>query len=332
MTSASTGMSPAPHLQDEFPREPKASRGKHGKKPGLRDHDGKTAAMLFGPTGLILIALVAVPIAFLLISSFSDFNQRSLFTGEFNIVGLQQYAIALADKDFWYAMLRTVLFTAALVLGSVLIGMYVSQMMTRLNGAMRYLVTFVLIFAWAMPNVASSIVWKWLFQPGYGVVNWMLTRLRIFGDMSNTAWSNNTTLALLCIWMLVVWQAVPYIAITLYAATIAVDHSCLEAAQLDGAGSWRMYWQILVPMIKPSLLVVSILSVIWDFNVFNQIWLVSQGGPSGSTATIGVFTYTKAFVGFDIGQGSAISVITVLLLLVLTGVYIRNLLKSGEDL
>ncbi|MFT8788129.1 MAG: sugar ABC transporter permease [Bifidobacterium psychraerophilum] len=332
MTSVTTGVGPVPHSGEDPSRDQGAPRRRNKRQRCLRSNDGKTAAMLFGPTGLILIALVAVPIVFLLISSFSDFNQRSLFTGEFNIVGLRQYVIALSDSEFWFAILRTVLFTAALVLGSVLIGMYISQMMTRLNGAMRYLVTFVLIFAWAMPNVASSIVWKWLFQPGYGVVNWMLTRLRIFGDMSNTAWSNNTALALICIWMLVVWQAVPYIAITLYAATIAVDHSCLEAAQLDGAGSWRLYWQILVPMIKPNLLVVAILSVIWDFNVFNQIWLVSQGGPAGSTATIGVFTYTKAFVSFDIGQGSAIAVITMLMLLVLTGVYIRNLLKSGEDL
>ncbi|MFT8592103.1 MAG: sugar ABC transporter permease [Bifidobacterium sp.] len=306
---------------------------RHGRKrKALHSGDGRTAALLFGPTGIILLALVAVPIVFLLFTSFTDFDQRSLFTGEFNLVGFKQYATVLADREFWFAMLRTMLFTAALVLGSVFIGMYVSQMMTRLNNGMRYLVTFVMIFAWAMPNVASSIVWKWLFQPGYGVLNWLLTKLYVFGDMTNTSWANNTALALVSIWLLVVWQAVPYIAITLYAATLSVDRSCIEAAHLDGAGPWRTYWQILVPMIRPNLLVVALLSVIWDFNVFNQIWLVSQGGPSGSTSTIGVFTYTKAFVSFDIGQGSAISVITVLVLLLLTGVYIRNLLKSGEDL
>lgn len=332
MTASMNGAPPVDAVDAQLSTPPRKTRHRSSRTSSLRSNDGKTAALLFGPTGLILIALVAVPIVFLLFTSLTDFNQRSLFTGEFNMVGLKQYTTVLGDASFWSAMLRTVLFTAALVLGSIGIGMYVSQMMTRLNNIMRYVVTFVMIFAWAMPNVASSIVWKWLFQPGYGVLNWLLTKLYVFGDMTNTAWANNTALALICIWLLVVWQAVPYIAITLYAATLAVDHSCLEAAQLDGAGPLRTYWQILVPMIRPNLLVVALLSVIWDFNVFNQIWLVSQGGPSGSTSTIGVFTYTKAFVGFNIGQGSAISVITVLILLLLTGVYIRNLLKSGEDL
>ncbi|MEK0306848.1 carbohydrate ABC transporter permease [Bifidobacterium favimelis] len=300
-----------------------------GRRP---DSHGGMAAALLTPTGIILIALVIVPIIFLVFTSFTDFNQRSLFTGEFNMAGLSQYSSVLKDKEFWAALLRTFLFTAALVVGSLLVGMAVAQMMTKLGTVMRYIVTFVLIFAWAMPNVASSVVWNWLFQPGYGVINWLLTRLRIFGDLSNLAWSNNTTLAFVCIWLLVVWQAVPYIAITLYAATTQLDPSSLEAAQIDGAGPIRTYWQIVVPLIAPSIMVIGMLSIIWDFNVFNQIWLVSQGGPSGSTSTIGVFTYKKAFINFDIGQGAGISVITVIILLLLTSVYVRNLLKSGEDL
>ncbi len=279
-----------------------------------------------------MTALIGVPAVFLLFTSFTNYDRRALFTGEFSVTGLQQYVTALSDADFWMSLARTFVFSAALVAGSVLAGMAVAQMMTKLGTVMRYVVTFVLIFAWAMPNVASSVVWNWLFQPGYGVVNWLLTRLRIFGDMQNTAWSNNTWLAFVCIWMLVVWQAVPYIAITLYAASTQLDPSCVEAAQLDGAGPVRIYWQIIVPLIRPSIMMVTMLSMIWDFNIFNQIWLVSQGGPDGSTSTIGVFTYSTAFVDFNIAQGAAVSVITVIVLLGLTSVYIRSLLRSGEDL
>ncbi|MCH9276655.1 sugar ABC transporter permease [Bifidobacterium amazonense] len=293
---------------------------------------GHTPAFLLTPAGLILIVLVFAPLAFLCFTSFTDFNQRSLFTGEFNVTGFAQFANVLADDEFYKALLRTFLFTFALVAGSMLIGMGVGHMMTRLGGVMRYIVTFVLIFAWAMPNVASSIVWKWLFSPGYGIVNWMLSRLHVFGDVTNMSWANNTWLAFVCIWLLVVWQAVPYIAITLYAAETQADLSCIEAAQLDGAGPLRIYWQIIVPLIQPSIMVVTMLSIIWDFNVFNQIWLVSAGGPKGTTSTIGVFTYKKAFVDFNIGQGAAISIITTVILMLLTSIYIRNLLKSGEDL
>ena len=197
---------------------------------------------------------------------------------------------------------------------------------------MRYCVTVVLIFAWAMPNVASSLVWKWLFQPGYGVMNWFLTQTHLFGDMTNVDWSNNAFLAYLSIWLLIVWQAVPFIALTLYAAETQIPHELKEAARLDGASELTVYRTITLTFLKPTMLLVTILSVIWDYNVFNQIWLVSQGGPDNATSTLGVYTYKKAFVGFDLGQGAAISVVTTVILLILTVFDIRNLIRSGEDL
>lgn len=300
--------------------------------PAVKRRRNLTPVWLLTPAGVIILALVVVPLIFLIFTSFTDFNQKTLFTGSFNIVGFDQYQTVLTDPEFYKALARTFVFTAALVAGSVLAGMGVAQLMTKLGPVMRWLVTFVLIFAWAMPNVASSVVWKWLFQPGYGVFNWLLTQTRLFGDVTNLSWTDNTWLTFLEIWLLIVWQAVPYIAINLYAATTQVDKSCLEAAQLDGCSKLRCYWQITVPLIKPSLMVITMLSVIWDFNVFNQIWLISQGGPRDTTATIGIFTYKKAFVSFDIGTGAAASVLVTIILLALTSVYIRYLLKSGEDL
>ncbi|MBT1163069.1 sugar ABC transporter permease [Bifidobacterium felsineum] len=288
--------------------------------------------LLLTPSGLILGALVVVPLIFLVFTSFTDFNQRTLFTGEFNVVGLSTYAAVLADSEFWWSVVRTVLLMAACVAGTVLLGMAVAQFMTKLGKVTQYIVTVTMILAWAMPEVASAEVWNWLFQPGYGVINWLLTQLHVFGDVTNVSWANDARLAYICIWLLVVWQAIPFVAVTMFAAIQQVDPSCIEAAKIDGAGPVRLYWMITIPLVKPTLLLVTVLSIIWDFNIFNQIWLVSKGGPDNATANLGVFTYKKAFVGFDIGNGAAISVITTLMLLALTAVYIRSLLKSGEDL
>lgn len=288
--------------------------------------------VLLTPAGLVMLIVTVAPIIFLIVVSFTDYNKRSLFTGAYNNVGLVQYTGLFADPDFWQSLLRTLLLTVALVAGSVLIGTGVAQLLTRLGTVLRYTVTIVLVLAWAMPNVASSLVWKWLFEPGYGVVNWMLTKLGIFGDMTSVDWSNNATLAYLSIWMLVVWQAVPFIALTVYAALIQVPAETQEAARMDGAGEWQVWRTVVLPFLRPTLLLVTILSVIWDFNVFNQIWLVSFGGPDDATTTLGVYAYKVAFIGFKVGQGAAISVITTLLLVILTSVYIRNLLRSGEDL
>jgi N,N'-diacetylchitobiose transport system permease protein len=287
---------------------------------------------LLSPAGIVIIALVIAPLIFLIFTSFTDFDQRTLFTGQFSFVGLSQYAAVFVDPAFWWALVRTILFTAAMVAGSVFIGMAVAQLLLKLSAGMRYVVTAVLVLAWAMPNVASSQVWLWLFQPGYGVVNWILTRLHIFGDMTNVNWAQSSSLAFVCIWILIVWQAVPFIALTLYAAQSQLGSEYLEAARLDGAGEWRIYWQVVVPFLRPTILLMTILSIIWDFNVFNQIWLVSQGGPGSATTTLGIYTYQSAFVGFQIGNGSAIAIVTTILLLIFSAFYIRSLIRSGEDL
>jgi N,N'-diacetylchitobiose transport system permease protein len=311
---------------------PQASRQPRGSRRTGQRGSNLAPWLLVTPAGLIMIALVVTPIVLLIFMSFTDMNQRTLFTGAYESVGISNYTDIFADPDFWKALARTVFFTAALVLGSIGIGMLFSTLLLRLGTFMRYVLTISLIFAWAMPNVASSQVWNWLFQPGYGVVNWLLTQLHIFGDMTQTNWANNTWLGFLCIWLLVVWQAVPFIALTLYAAQSQIDPSYYEAARLDGAGEWRIYRQITLPFLAPTLLLVTILSMIWDFNIFNQIWLVTQGGPDNTTSTLGIWTYKTAFVSFKIGSGSAIAVVTTILLMIFSGIYIRRLLRSGEDL
>lgn len=289
--------------------------------------------LLLSPAGIVLILVTLAPIVFLVGLSTTDYNQRSLFTGTYNNVGFEQYAKLLSEGEFWLALLRTVIFTASLVIGSVVIGAFMSHLMTRLTSVMRYVVTVSLILAWAMPNVASSLIWKWLFQPQYGVVNWILTQTGLFGDLTSKNWAADPVLAWVCIWLLVVWQAVPFIALTLYAAETQVPIDRKEAARIDGASEFAVYRMVVLPAMKPTFMLVTMLSIIWDFNVFNQIWLVSAGGPDGATSTLGVFTYITAFSGnVQLGAGSAIAVASTLILLVLSALYIRDLIRSGEDL
>lgn len=289
------------------------------------------AFLLMTPGGLLLLAVTFIPLVVMIWMAFTDYDKRSLFTGAYSIVGFDNFIDILTDDEFWWSFIRTILFTASLVIGSLVIGVGISHLMTRLGSKVRTVVTIVLIFTWAMPNVAASLVWNWLFQPGYGVFNWILTQLRVFGDMTNVDWGSNTWLAFTSIWLLVVWQAVPFLALTVYAAETQVAPEYKEAARLDGASERHIYFAVTLPFLKPTILLVTILSVIWDFNVFNQIWLVSGGGPDGTTSTLGVFTYITAFVSFDLGTGAALALITAILLASMTSVYIRHLIRSGED-
>src|ERR1700722_2948344 len=141
-------------------RQPRGSKSHHTKV-------GLTPLWLLTPAGLVIIALVGGPIVYLIVTSVTDSDQTTLYTGAFDWVGFGKYAAIFPDPDFWWALLRTIAFPVAMVAGSVIIGMAVAQMLTRLGSVMRYIVTVVLILAWAMPNVASSQVWKWMFEPGF---------------------------------------------------------------------------------------------------------------------------------------------------------------------
>jgi N,N'-diacetylchitobiose transport system permease protein len=311
------------------PAPPRRAAKPGGGAPTRSTRRSLAPLWLLSPAGLVLLCVTIAPIVFLVYISFTDYNQRTLFTGEYALVGFEQYATILSDSEFWLSLVRTIVFTATLVGGSVLIGAGMSHLMTRLPTVMRYVVTVVLILA----NVASSLIWRWLFQPQYGVVNWILTQTGLFGDLTSVNWASDPQLAWVCIWLLVVWQAVPFIALTLYAAETQVPLERKEAARLDGASELSVYRVVVYPALKPTMLLVTMLSIIWDFNVFNQIWLVSAGGPDGATSTLGVFTYTTAFSGnAQIGAGSAIAVASTAILLVLSVLYIRNLVRSGEEL
>jgi N,N'-diacetylchitobiose transport system permease protein len=285
------------------------------------------------PASLMILFVMAVPIGFLIFASVTNYNQRTLFTGAFDFVGLQQYGAILTSPDFWWALVRTIVFTVALLIGTVLIGAGMAHLMTSLPVALRHVVTVVLVLTWAMPNVATSLVWSWLFQPQYGVINWLISQTGIFGDTTSVNWAADPTLAWACVWLLVVWGSVPFTALTLYAAETQVSHDLKEAARLDGASESAVYRVVILPAIAPTLLLITMLSIIWNFNLFNQIWLVTKGGPDGATSTLGVFTYTTAFSGnLQIGAGSAIAVASTIILLALSALYIRMLVRSGEDL
>ncbi len=288
--------------------------------------------LLLVPAAAVLGLVLGYPLVRVVVISFQDYGLRALFTGRITWAGWANYRTVLDDAQFVPVLLRTVGFCAALVAGTLLIGLAAALMMERLGPRMRTAVTLCLIAAWAVPNVASSLVWQWLFQPVYGVVNWMLTQTHLFGDLTQRDWSGSTYSAFLLVWLLVVWQSVPFVALTLYAGLSQIPRTYYEAAALDGAGQVTVFRVITLPFLRPILGLVTILSVIWDFNVFNQLWILTRGGPNQSTTTLPIWSFTKAFSSNSFGQGAAVAVVSVLLLLAASALYVRRLVRSGEDL
>jgi N,N'-diacetylchitobiose transport system permease protein len=290
-----------------------------------------TPYALLLPAALLLGAVQGYPLVRLVVISLEKFGLRALFTGKPEWTGLNNYTDILRDQEFGPVLLRTVLFCLALVVGTMVIGIGVALLLGELGRRMRTAVTLVLIAAWAMPNVAATLIWQWLFQPLYGVVNWLLAAVGILSDQSQYNWLSHALPAFTVVWLLVVWQSVPFAALTLHAALSQIPRAYYEAAMISGAGYWTSFRIVTLPFLRPILLLVTILEVIWDFNVFNQIWILTQGGPGGGTTTMGIWSFTRAFASQSYGQGAAIAVLSVLLLMALTAYYARRLVRTGAD-
>jgi N,N'-diacetylchitobiose transport system permease protein len=323
---AGSGRAPA---APEPASEPHSGSGAAPRRRRRRDR--ATPYLLLAPAALVLGLVLGYPLVRLVAISMQDYGLRALFTGSAPWTGLKNYSDVLSAGQSGAVLIRTLLFCAALVLGTLLIGMLVALMMGRLGHRLRAAVTLCLICAWAVPNVAATLVWQWLFQPGYGVVNWLLTRLGVFGDLTQRDWFAGSLSAFAVIWLLVVWQSVPFVALTLRAGLSQIPRSYYETAALSGAGGWLQFRIVTLQFLRPILLLVTILSVVWDFNVFNQIWILTQGGPDGGTTTLGIWSFTKAFSSESYGQGAAIAVVSVALLLILTAYYVRRLVQAGEQ-
>jgi N,N'-diacetylchitobiose transport system permease protein len=201
--------------------------------------------------------------------------------------------------------------------------------MTQLGTKMRVLFTAGLIFVWAMPVVVAVAVWSWMVDYEFGVANWLLTELHA-GNFNHHDWFANTWTGWTIITLLVVWGAIPFVALMVYAGLTQVPQELVEAASTDGASPARVFRDVTMPLLKPIFVILVSLSIIWDFQVFNQIWILRNAQPEPQYFTMSIYAFTTSFQQSDYGLGSAIALVMVAILLVVSFVYIRQMVKIGD--
>ncbi|MFD0147383.1 MULTISPECIES: carbohydrate ABC transporter permease [unclassified Streptomyces] len=286
--------------------------------------------LLVAPTVLGGALLLGYPLVRNLLISLQRYGMGELIRGDAAFVGLGNYRTVLADPEFWEVVRRTFWWTLINVALIMVIGTLVALMMRRLSRRMRILVTSGLVMAWASPVIATTTVFQWLFASRLGVVNWVLVRLG-FSSYEGYSWLADGTAAFTVLVLLVVWQSVPFAAITLHAALMTVPEELYESARLDGAGAWRIFHAITLPLLRPLFGLVLCLEVIWVFRCFAQIWAVTRGGPGDATTTLPVYAYRVAQSLHRYDLGSAVSTLTVLLLVAVLIAYFRQLLRQEAD-
>jgi N,N'-diacetylchitobiose transport system permease protein len=289
--------------------------------------------LLILPAVFVLVAVAGWPLVKIVQLSLQrqESGKRALFHsgGNTPFVGLENFQRVLTDSTFWTVALRTLVFTAVNVGLSILLGVAIALLLQRVSRWARVVLTAVLLFVWAVPTTVSTQVFYWLFSNQYGAVNYVLNQLPGV-HMQGHDWFADPHQGLAVVTLVVVWGALPLLAISLYAGITQIPRDVLEAAHVDGAGAWQTFRNVTLPYLTPLLVILTTLSIIWDFGVFNQIWFMRNGHPEPGYQTIGIYMYANGIGSSRYNLGATIGVLMMLGLLGVMVFYIRQLFRIGD--
>ena len=272
---------------------------------------------LLAPTLAVIGAVLGYPLYLLVKLSFQKYGLFELVRHQGTWIGLDNYTRIFHDSQFWDVLLRTVLFTVVNVGLTMVLGTAIALLIARLGRFMKLLLTTGLVLVWATPVVVAVNIWRWMVDYE-------------FGNFAHHDWFANNWSGLGVITAVIVWGAIPFVAITVYAGLAQVPAELVEAAQIDGARAWNVFREVTVPLLKPIFIILTSLSIIWDFQVFNQVWIMLGERPSPDYFLMSIYAFVQSFRINEYGRGAAIAVVMVAIMFVATIVYVRQMVRTGE--
>ena len=285
--------------------------------------------LLVTPSLVALGLILGYPVIKLFSLSLERYGLSEIIAGKGVFVGLGNFSEILTDKDFWTILERTLFFTFGMVAVSMIIGAWLAHLMLNMHSKIRNVLNLVLILVWAMPQLVSISVWRWLFSFEFSIITEIINNLGFNMDKHN--YFVNTISGFLIIGGCVAWGALPFITISIYAALTQVPQDLIEAAEIDGANPRQVFRNIIFPMLLPVYVILISLSTIWDFQVFSHIWIFLDSRPSAEYYTIAIYAFQKSFGLSEYGKGAAISIVMIVALIGVTGYYLRQMMKMGDE-
>ena len=276
------------------------------------------AYWLILPALLFLLAIEFVPLVTGLKESLYYHNRVQPWLTHF--VGLGNFVQAFQDWDVWVSLKTSVVMVVGIVGLSYALGLLAGVLLNqklRLSGVYRALI----LVPWVVPFVVSFISWQWMLNDQTGIINQVLLQLHIINKP--ILWLATPNLALLSVIVVGVWQQFPFLMITVLAALSSISDEVNEAASIDGANRWQTFRFITFPLILPVSIIATLLQAIWTFNNFGLPFVLTGGGPANATTPLILLAYKEAFQHFDIGYGTTLAVISMVLMLALGAVYLR---------
>ena len=313
-----------------------------GVRPGFRQRTSifirrhrLAPYLLLLPSVAVIAALVLWPTVQIAEFSFQNYGLPQLVgSSPTHWVGFGNYSQILHDPEFWLSLRLSVLSAAAMVPLTLVAGTLVGLLLSRLGRKMAAFVSSVSILAWATPAVSASVIFVWLATPDGGVVDWFLTKLPAWlgggAHWAGFSWTNAALPAYALATALVVWTGFPFIAIAVFAGLRTIPAELFESARMDGAGPWQIFWRVTYPLLRPIFQVLFLLSVIWDFGVFTQVFIIIGELGQRDEYNLGIYEYATAFqLPPAYGLASALAFILTIVLLIVTVGYVRASVREG---
>ncbi|MEL7607894.1 MAG: sugar ABC transporter permease [Bacillota bacterium] len=285
-----------------------------------------TGILLIAPAVLIILAVILYPLGLNLVMSFQKILMMKPYLGK-PFIAFENYTKVLGDPTFWRAARNSLVWTVSSVSLQVLMGLTVAVLLNKAikgRGAIRGM----MLIPWITPGVVAAIVWKWMYDGQFGILNYILMALKIIDHP--IVWLGNVSTAFPAIIFSHAWKNFPFAAVMLLAAMQIIPRDLYEAADIDGANAWQKFVHITLARIRPTLYLTVLLTTIWTFNSFDTIWLMTEGGPSGSSDTLTTYVYKATFQAFNLGKAAAIAVLMFLALFSLVLIYARAVQKEKD--
>jgi multiple sugar transport system permease protein len=309
-----------PKIERLGTREVTTTKRRLAARPGL------WAYTLLTPSLLLLLVVMAYPMVYTIFLSFHTriLSRPALGT---SFVGLANYIQAVRDPLFLQVLGQTLYFVVASLTLELGIGIGLALLLHRRFFG-RNLVRGVTLLPWMLSPVVAAFSWAWLLNDAYGLVNYLLMKTGLV--QAPQAWLGTTGLAMNAIILVDVWREIPFVTAIILAGLQSIPAEVYEAARVDGASPARAFFRVTLPLLKPSILVALLMRTMVAVRMFELVFIMTKGGPAGSTEVLATYTYKEAFLNFNMGYASSMAVVILLVSLAMSLIYLRTMRSEAH--
>jgi multiple sugar transport system permease protein len=309
-----------PHAEDSLlAARQQALRNRLGRYRELRITEEELAVLLLTPVLLFLFAVSFYPI---IDTIWASLNEGYVIGGEQSFVGVENYRSLFKDDSFWNALEVTLIYTFVSVPVELVLGLAVALLLQK-DFKGKYFAQACILFPWALPTVINAKIWAWMFNANYGVINDLLVRTGIFSEPFPFLAKPDVALASMV--FITIWKTTSFMTLIMLAGLSSVPDHLYEAARMDGAGRWRQFRDITLPLLKPTILVALIFRTLPAFQAFGLPYGLTNGGPGEATMTLVLYAQSISFTNLDFARGSAAATVITFIALIIAMTYVGTL-------